>query len=255
MARVLIVAEKSTERDSLVLVLEFAGHECSATDSLPQAMDLIKQEKYGLVLADSPRESGEAPQLVRILKSLSPGTAVMVLSDDAVPTRSDKAVTNPYSPVQNLATDLSMIERKDAFLALLPEPASLQRLPGLPKTAGTLNRLAVLYHSQRKYKTAERLYKRALAVSKKESGSRQGAEVATILNNLARLYHDQDRFADAEPLYKRSLAIVEKTLGSKNSKASTRVRNLADLYHAQGRDEEARPLYQRLAAMKSPAAS
>ena len=254
MARVLIVGKQSTERDGLALVLEFAGHQCSATDSLPQASNLIKQEKYELVLADASLETGDAPQLVRKLKSLSPGTKVMILSDEADPTRGDEAITNPYSPVQNLATDLSTIERKDAFLVLLPEPGSLQRLSGLPKTAGMLNRLAVLYHAQRKYKTAEQLYKRALAVSEKESGSRQGAEVATILNNLARLYHDQERFADAEPLYKRSLAIVERTLGSKNLKASTRVRNLADLYHAQGRDEEARPLYQRLAEMKSAAA-
>jgi len=254
MARVLIIGKHSKERDGLALVLEFAGHQCSATDSLPQAINLIKQEKYEMVLADSSMETGDAPQLVRKLKSLSPGTKVMVLSDDADPTGADEAITNPYSPVQNLATALSTVERKDAFLALLPEPSSLRRLSGIPKTAGMLNRLAVLYHSQRKYSTAEQLYKRALAVSKKESGSRPSVEVATVLNNLARLYHDQDRLADAEPLYKRSLAIVEKTLGSKNLKASTRVRNLADLYHAQGRDEEARPLYQRLAEMKSAAA-
>ena len=254
MGRVLIVGKHCAERDGLSLVLEFAGHQCSATDSLPQATKLIKQEKYELVLADSSVETGDLPQLVRKLKSLSPGTKVMILSDDADPTRGDQAVTNPYSPVQNLATDLSMIERKDAFLVLLPEPGSLRRVSGLPKTAGMLNRLAVLYHAQRKYKTAEQLYKRALTVCAKQSGNRQGAEVATILNNLARLYHDQERFSDAEPLYKRSLALVEKTLGPDSLKASTRVRNLADLYHAQGQDEKAKPLYRRLATMKSAVA-
>jgi tetratricopeptide (TPR) repeat protein len=239
----------------LALVLEFAGHQCSATDSLPQASKLIQQEKYEMVLADSSLETGDASQLVRKLKSLSPGTKVMILSDDAGPTRDEEAITNPYSPVQNLATALSTVERKDAFLVLLPEPSSLRRLTGLPGTVGMLNRLAVLYHSQRKYNTAEQLYKRALTVSKKESPNQQSPEVATVLNNLARLYHDQDRFADAEPLYKRSLAIVEKVLGSNSRKALTRIQNLADLYHEEGRDEEAKPLYQRVAKMKSAAAS
>ena len=102
----------------------------------------------------------------------------------------DEAITLPYSPVQNLPPQMSEIQESEALVLLLPELESARLLSNIPQTAGMLNKLAALYHSQENYAVAERLYKRALKVSKKEVGD-QHREAATILNNLASLYHDQ----------------------------------------------------------------
>jgi CheY-like chemotaxis protein len=249
MAKVLVVGKPQAERDGLVLVLEFAGHECATADSTQEAAKLIPQKSFDLVLADTTLGVSNPSEFVRSIKQLSSGLSVMVLTDDAQPTRSESAITHPYSPTRDLATDFSAVGRKEAFMVLLPEPESFRRMSGLPQTAGMLNKLAVLYHSQRKYRIAEQLYKKALKVTEAESG-KQTTEVATILNNVARLYHDQDRLEDAEPLYKRSLAIVEKVAGPKTHKAATRLRNLVELYRAQGRNDEAATLNQKLMGIR-----
>ena len=249
MARILVVGKQSAERDGLSLVMEFAGHQCASAKSLKEAAGFIQREPYDLVLADSTL-GDSAEQIVRSLKATSPRLAVMVLSDDAdFRFGGDDVITSPYSPVQNLSPKFSAIRRKEAFEILLPEEKSLRALSELPRTAGMLNRLAVLYHSQQKYSTAERLYRRALKASK-EASANKPREEAAILNNLARLYHDQDRLTDAEHLYKRSLAIVEKIAGPDDRKAATRLKNLADLYRAEGRHDEAAPLYKRLRAFQ-----
>jgi len=249
MARILIVGKQSAENDGLSLVMEFAGHKCASARSLKEAEGLIQKEPHDLVLADSTLGDG-AEQIVRNLKAIAPGVAVMVLTDDTdFRFGGDEVITSPYSPVQNLSPKFCAIRRKEAFEILLPEEKSLRALPELPQTAGMLNRLAVLYHSQQKYSAAERLYRRALKASKEASADKPREEAA-ILNNLARLYHDQDRLTDAEHLYKRSIAIVEKIAGPNDRKAATRLKNLADLYRAEGRHDEAAPLYKRLRAFQ-----
>ena len=79
------------------------------------------------------------------------------------------------------------------------------------RLAITLNDLALLYATQRRFAEAEPLYRRALAVWEKIGGpERQG--VATTLNNMGMLYRDQRKYVEAEPFLRRSLAIREKIL-------------------------------------------
>lgn len=245
MARILVLGNQPAERDGLALVIEFAGHRCVTAGSLQEAVDLMRKETYDLVLVDSTLGDSGSEQIVRTFKGISPGVAVMVITEEADFASGAEVITLPYSPVQNLSPQFSAIGKREALLVLLPEEESLKRLSDLPQTAGMLNKLAVLYHFQEKYAAAERLYKRALKVSEKTLGS-QHREGGSILNNLANLYHDQKRYAKAEPLYKRSLAIVENVFGPNHPKVARRLSNLADLYHAQGREDEAAPLDKRL---------
>ena len=75
--------------------------------------------------------------------------------------------------------------------------------PEDPRLAATLNTLAVLYHTQKKYAQAESLYQRALAIDEQVLGPLHPS-TAIDLNNLAELYHDQSKFELAEPLLQRA---------------------------------------------------
>ena len=83
MAKILVIGKHPAERDGLALVMEFAGHRCATAGSFPEAKDLFRQEAYDLVLADSPLGENSSEQIVRHLKSVSPGVAVLVLTEDA----------------------------------------------------------------------------------------------------------------------------------------------------------------------------
>ncbi|HEY7680841.1 MAG TPA: tetratricopeptide repeat protein [Terriglobia bacterium] len=248
MAKILIAEKHSAERDALALVMDFAGHQCTSAGSLQEAENALQKEGFDLVLADAALGANDPEQIVKRLKAASPRVAVMVVSDEVVAPGAEEVVTLARSPAENLSQRFSTISRGEEFVLLLPQQEALRRLSGLPQTPGMLNKLAVLYHSQKKFEAAERLYKKALKLIDKESGAHRGEE-ATILNNLGRLYHDENRGAEAEAMYKRSLAIVEKVFGASHAKVARRLRNLADLYRSKDRDAEAEALLKRAKAI------
>ena len=92
--------------------------------------------------------------------------------------------------------------------------------PEHPRTATSLNNLALLYEAQGKYEQAEPLLQRALAIWEQQLGP-EHPDTATSLNNLALLYYTQGKYEQAEPLYQRALAIVEKQLGPEHSTTAT----------------------------------
>jgi len=249
MAEILIIGSQQAEREGLALVMEFAGHRCATAGSLREAANLLKKGSFELVLTDTVVGDDTSDHIAQALKAISATVSVVTLSEEAEPLGGDEVITLPFSPVHNLAPQMSTVGRREAFLALLPEQESLKMLSNLPRTPGLLNKLAVLYHSQEKYAGAEKLYKQALEVSKKAKGD-QNREMASILNNLATLYHDQMMYEEAEPLYKKSLSIVEKVYGPNHLKVARRLRGLSDLYKARGRDSEAAPLVKRLRAIE-----
>jgi len=121
------------------------------------------------------------------------------------------------------------------------------------ETALALNVLAIFLQRQGRYREAEDLDKRALAIREKIQGP-EHPDVATILNNLALLYKDQDRYEEAEPLLKRALAIRKRVLGPGNpAEMAAILNNLALLYKDQGRSEEAEPLLKRALAIREKA--
>ncbi|MDB9447804.1 tetratricopeptide repeat protein, partial [Anabaena sp. CS-542/02] len=81
-----------------------------------------------------------------------------------------------------------------------------------PSVASSLNNLAGLYYSQRRYDQAEPLYLQALELSKRLLGDNHPS-VATSLNNLAGLYYSQRRYDQAEPLYLQALKLCKRLLG------------------------------------------
>src|SRR5437762_2632751 len=76
-----------------------------------------------------------------------------------------------------------------------------------------------------RYREAEPLFTRALAIQEKTRGPQHPA-VSTTLNELGELYRAQARWAEAEPLYRRSLAIRERVFGPESSSVAVVVANL-----------------------------
>jgi Flp pilus assembly protein TadD len=64
-----------------------------------------------------------------------------------------------------------------------------------------VNNLATLYEDQGKRREAERLYRRALAITEQSLGP-DHPDRATFLNNLAKFYQLEGKLAEAEPLYR-----------------------------------------------------
>ena len=243
MGKLLIVGAQSNERDSLALILEFAGHECATAGTVEEAGTILRKGKWQMVLADSPLDGNSPEETVRALRRVSPKAPVMFLTEEVEPRKSEEVLSGTQPVGDNVAI-LSMVSLGEALAVLLPKPETFARLEELPQTPGVLNRLASLYQAQKEYDTAEDLYKQALELS--ENMKKTPSEIATLLNNLASLYHEQQKYAEAEPLYAKSLAIVEKAFGPKHPKATRRLRRLADLYQVTGKTEKAEPILRRL---------
>jgi tetratricopeptide (TPR) repeat protein len=110
--------------------------------------------------------------------------------------------------------------------------------PEDPRLAATLNTLAVLYHSQRKYTQAEAFYQRVLRLLEQTVGP-EHPTLATTLNNLAVVYEAQGEYSRAEPLYQRALTLLEHTLGPEHPNLAAALENYADLLRKMQREAEA----------------
>jgi tetratricopeptide (TPR) repeat protein len=105
--------------------------------------------------------------------------------------------------------------------------------PEHPRTARTLNSLALHLHAEGKVADALALSKRALAIYQKVFG-REHVDTAWALNTLSRFYRDAGDFAQALPLSKDALAIREKLLGPEHPHTATSLSDHARLLHYQG---------------------
>lgn len=76
--------------------------------------------------------------------------------------------------------------------------------PHNPKAADTLSALAEFMRGQKKFKQAESLYKRAIAI-RELFYDRSDAELARLKLNLGNMYFAQRKYSDAEPLIKQAM--------------------------------------------------
>ena len=132
------------------------------------------------------------------------------------------------------------------YLAALEEVENAG--PEDPRLAATLNTLAVLYHSQRKYAQAESFYQRVLRLLEHTIGP-EHPTLATTLNNLAVVHEAQGQYGAAEPLYQRALALLERTLGPAHPNLAAALENYADLLHKMQRAAEAEAVEGRAQAI------
>ncbi len=89
-----------------------------------------------------------------------------------------------------------------------------------PKTAGTLNNLAVVLVNKGDYDGAEALYRRALGIRERAQGADHPDTVST-LNNLAGVLDDKGDYDGAEAMYRRALGVREMSLGADHPRRPT----------------------------------
>ncbi|MFL5652760.1 MAG: tetratricopeptide repeat protein, partial [Ktedonobacteraceae bacterium] len=125
----------------------------------------------------------------------------------------------------------------------------IEHLPTVKPVAVRLLEQAGYYlYARGRYREAEPLYERALAIYEQHLGWRHH-RTAGSLNHLAALYQYQGKYEEAEPLLQRALAIYEQQLGAYHLKTAQSLNQLAALYSNQGKYEEAEPLLQRALAI------
>jgi tetratricopeptide (TPR) repeat protein len=109
-------------------------------------------------------------------------------------------------------------------------------------TVGSIHKLAVLYHGQKKFEQAERLYQESLTLYSIQYGMHD-PRIGQCLNNVGRLYLEEGWYSEAEILLDRSLQIVRDHYGADHAKVARRLANLAELCDATDRGEEAVKYY------------
>ena len=117
------------------------------------------------------------------------------------------------------------------------------------EAAHLLNQAAYYLDHRARYREAEPLYKRALAIREEQMGA-EHPDTARSLNNLAGLYDTQGKYAEAEPLYARALRIYEQRLGREHPDTIIILNNVALFLNAQKRYEDAEPLLRRALAVR-----
>jgi tetratricopeptide (TPR) repeat protein/DNA-binding XRE family transcriptional regulator len=114
----------------------------------------------------------------------------------------------------------------------------------LLEAASLLYRVGWYLDDRTRYREAEPLLVRALAIREQQLGP-DHSYTASSLNGLAELYEHQGKYEQAASLYMRALAICEQQLGPQHLNTATGLNNLAILYNHQGKYEQAEPLLVR----------
>ncbi|MEM9150313.1 MAG: response regulator [Cyanobacteria bacterium P01_F01_bin.3] len=213
-----------------------------------EALSMLSQKAYDLVLLDLHLPDGEGLSLIKQLKQQVPETPVVILTgthDDSLAAEALKEGAQDYvlksdtfSPtrLEKIGhTDLGnwlvrriqyAIKRAELARAMaeqqkIDNARSFLAKQELASTAlhkvgaGLLSIQANLFIQAGDYEAAEPLLGSALALRKSLLGQLH-PEVGISLYNLASLYDNQFRFLEAENLFKEALDVFEKTLGPKN---------------------------------------
>jgi tetratricopeptide (TPR) repeat protein len=91
-----------------------------------------------------------------------------------------------------------------------------------------LNDLAGFLSATKRFKEAEAIYRRILAIDESNLGP-EHADVSTDLAHLAHVLRNSHRPAEPEKLMRRALAIDERVYGSEHPRVATSLYRLADL--------------------------
>ena len=118
-----------------------------------------------------------------------------------------------------------------------------------PRYLAAVTDLGRVYVAQGRYRDAEELHRRAVAVCAKYLPWHP--LLAAAASNLAEAFRLQGRYDDAESFYRRALLIRERNFGGDNLLVAESLHNLAETRRAQGEYAEAERLYWRSVMIRS----
>jgi len=115
--------------------------------------------------------------------------------------------------------------------------------PETSECARILSNLGSVYYSQAKYREAEPLFERAIALW--STYNPKAADMATTLHNLAAVYRAEARYPEAIRTYKRALGLRESLNGPKAVGLVPLLNGLGAVYLATGAPKRAEQLFHR----------
>ena len=121
--------------------------------------------------------------------------------------------------------------------------------PDHPEVASIYHNLGGLEHARGRYRRAEPLARRAVAIREQALGPDHPAVAADIVA-LAAVLDGQGKFDASVPLYHRALAIFEATFGPDHYDIAVNLNNLAVIAFEQGDVAQAEHLYLRAIKIK-----
>ncbi len=130
---------------------------------------------------------------------------------------------------KDIVSDITMAEVSKKMSADLPREA---------------DRLAQKYASQGKFKEAEAILGRLVALCRMPQINDQ-KNMSLALNNIGVVYLKQGDYKKAEQMLQTSLVLQQQVLGATNPEFAEGINNLALLYYQQQRFADAAPLYSR----------
>ena len=237
-----------------------------APDAIPEELLIQGVGELGDVLAPVAADAYQLNQAITALRAyslisrdpqaraLTVHRLVQVVLRESMPTETQQHWMQQAISAVEAAYPGSDFANRSVYERLLPHVLLCatwieQVLNTSPTAARLLNQAGYYLYERGRYREAEPLLQRALAIQEQELGASH-PDTAQSLNNLAGLYDRQGKYVEAEPLYQRALAIREQELGASHPDTAQSLNNLAELYRVQGKYVEAEPLYQRALAIK-----
>lgn len=104
-------------------------------------------------------------------------------------------------------------------------------------TASSVKRLASFYRRKGLLSDAEKLYRVALLMQRRDLGN-EHIDVAVTMYQLAETYSDQDKYLQAEGLYRRAVEIFEKCTESHSGGPLWNLRGLLSLHELSEQEME-----------------
>lgn len=92
MGKILVVSDDFAQMQARALLMEFAGHQCEAAGSLDEAMELLRESSFDVVVTDGKLGDKGVAEIVRSLKGASPGIIIIALNEETGTTADADAV-------------------------------------------------------------------------------------------------------------------------------------------------------------------
>jgi DNA-binding NtrC family response regulator len=154
-ARILVVDDERNIRKNLGMVLETAGYQVEGAKDGEEALAKCKEQHYDIALVDLQMPKMGGLELLRYLHSLSPGTAVVILTAYGT-------VANAVEAMKLGAVDFLEKPFDPRTLRLLVEEILLRQQLGAHESVEDLLHLAELARARQAYVEARVYLKTAL---------------------------------------------------------------------------------------------
>ncbi len=230
---------------------QLAGHRDDAIQALQQGCSLVDRDREPVLWADLHEPLAEYYLDHALFDKAEP------LIDEIVDIREDQGEHDPALP-NSLLLWCRLLDADAKYQSVIDVAARVERLrsqqvpPDLAGIASALSHRASALQTLGRFREAEPVIRRALAMFEQTLGSNH-PRIAIDLNNLAQLHQATNRLAEAEPLMRRALAIDEQAYGGEHPNVARHFGNLAMLLQATNRLAEAEPMLRRALAIDEQA--